>query len=99
MKRTIHFLHAAEIEIADAIDWYNQKEPGLGSEFRESIERAIASIDQNPLAYPVVQGSAVRRSLAERFPFLLVFTVDKDAILIIAVFHTSRNPMIWRGRV
>ena len=99
MIPTIRFLEAAEIEAADAIDWYEEKQTGLGTAFRESVESTIYSIRMNPFAYPLVQGSGVRRALTDRFPYSIIYSMETDAILIVSVFHTSRNPMIWRGRV
>lgn len=95
----IKLLDAAESEMADAIAWYEEKETGLGKAFRETIEFTIASIQINPSAYPVVQGSKVRRALTKRFPYSIIFLVEKDLILITSVFHTSRNPLVWQGRI
>lgn len=97
--RTIELLDAAEFEMADAIGWYEEQEPGLGTAIRETFEKTIATIQANPLAYPIVHGSKVRRALTTRFPYAIVFLVEPDSMLVVAVFHTSRNPMIWRGRV
>ena len=98
MIESISFLHAAEIEAADAIDWYETKEHGLGASFLDAIETTVEAIKNNPFAFPVVQGTAVRRALTQRFPYSIIFTNDEDALLIIAFFHSSRNPIVWRGR-
>jgi toxin ParE1/3/4 len=63
MIPAVNFLHAAEIEAADAIDWYEDKQTGLGAEFRSTIEKGIIAIQYNPFAFPVVYGTAVRRLL------------------------------------
>jgi plasmid stabilization system protein ParE len=99
MTYSVDFLHAAETEIADAIDWYEEQEAGLGSEFRVSVETVVAAIEESPLAFPVIYGSAVRRVLTRKFPYSVIYTVVGNTVLVIAVFHSSRNPMIWRGRV
>ena len=99
MGRRVSFLPAAEIEAADAIDWYGEKQIGLGDSFLKALEDAIAAIQRDPLAFPVVLGSSVRRALTQRFPYSIIYTVTGEEILIIAVFHSSRNPIIWRGRV
>ena len=99
MRRTVKFLSAAEIEADDAVVWYEEEETGLGTKFRESVESTILSIKNNPFAYPVVEGSRNRRALIDRFPYIVVYSLETDLILIVSVFHTSRNPMIWRGRI
>lgn len=39
-----------------------------------------------------------RRTLLRRFPYILVFRETHDAVYIVAVFHTSRDPLIWKRR-
>ena len=94
-------LHEAAVEeMADAILWYERKEKGLGSDLREHIEDAISKIQLDPFSHQVVEGSGIRRRLTERFPYSIIYVVvDDDHIFIISVFHTSRNPIVWRGRI
>ena len=99
MMRYVQFLPAAEIEGVEAIDWYEEREPGLGRAFRKSVESAIYSIQLKPLAYPVIHGSKIRHALTYRFPYSIIYSIEIKSILIIAIFHQSRNPMIWRERI
>lgn len=96
---TIILHEAAEEEMADAVSWYEGKERGLGTHLRKEIEKAISKIQQRPRAYQLVKGSKIRRILIEKFPYSIFYIVEDDHIFVISVFHTSRNPMIWRGRV
>jgi hypothetical protein len=41
----------------------------------------------------------LRRMLLHRFPFSLVYSVEVDAILIVAVAHYGRRPGYWQSRV
>lgn len=99
MTLSIKLLDAAESEMADAIAWYEERETGLGTALREVIESTISAIQTNPLAYPVVKGSKVRRAVAKRFPYVIIYPNQEDYILIISIFHTSQNPLIWKGRL
>jgi hypothetical protein len=38
---------------AEAAQWYNPRQPGLGEKFIREVDRAIASILENPLAFSV----------------------------------------------
>ena len=40
----------------------------------------------------------IRRARLRRFPHGLFFRVLDDALYVIACFHASRDPLIWRGR-
>ena len=97
---SILVLHeAAEEEMSDAVSWYESKEPGLGTRLRQEIEAAIFKIQLRPNAYQLVRGSKVRRILIEKFPYSIFYIAAGDDIFVISVFHTSRNPLIWRGRI
>lgn len=39
-----------------------------------------------------------RVALIETFPYLIHFEIDKKAILIKAIMHTSRNSKNWKNR-
>lgn len=94
----VKFHEAAALEAAQAIAWF-EIEAGLGRPLREEIEAAVERIRKNPLTYSVVYRSNIRRALTRRFPYSLIFSVEDQYVFIIAVFHSSRDPMIWEGRV
>ena len=98
MIRKLIFLTVAEDEANDAFDWYEDRESGLGPKFREAVKKTIDKIQTNPYRFPIVQGSKVRRALVEHFPYCIIFSAEDKSALILSIFHTSRNPMIWRGR-
>ena len=41
----------------------------------------------------------VRRCLTRIFPFAVLYTIEQDFILIVAVMHWSREPGYWRDRL
>lgn len=88
----------AEAELHEAVDWYEARSAGLGSEFLRAVDAALAAIKRNPLAYPVVFGAA-RRALLRRFPYSVIYTVSGGDILIAACMHGRRDPERWRQRL
>ena len=40
-----------------------------------------------------------RKCVVRRFTFNVYYRPHFDRIEVIAVFHTSRDPAIWKGRV
>lgn len=85
-------LPKAQKEILDAWEWYEDQQPGLGDRFKEEVRKKIENILSNPLHYPLRK--KYREALIDVFPYLIVFKVDKqkNLILILSVFHTSRHP-------
>ena len=69
--------------------------PGFGSRFRDQIGVIIERMSATPLQFPIVYKN-VRRALLRRFPYMLFFTIDGETLLVIACFHSSRDPRIWR---
>src|ERR1700722_7483435 len=88
---------AAKADVNDAYDWYESILPGLGAQFNEEVVAAISRIEANPrMTAPVFED--VRRVLLRKFPYVLFFHVETEAVYIIACFHGSRDPKIWQSR-
>ena len=77
-------------ELQSAYSWYEQRQEGLGDAFLDELDAAIERIEANPNQYPRVR-SAFRRCLTKRFPFSLIFTAEREQIVIHAVFDTRRD--------
>ncbi|HEX8740092.1 MAG TPA: type II toxin-antitoxin system RelE/ParE family toxin [Casimicrobiaceae bacterium] len=92
------FLPAAREEATEAQDWYARSAPGLGARFRTGLDRTVRRIAANPAQFPVTVGD-IRRALLHIFPYALFFRFVGDSVYVIACFHSSRDPKIWRGRV
>lgn len=88
----------AEEDLAEAALWYEANEHGLGGQFLDQVQATLAAISDQPAAYTVVHNS-VRRALVRRFPFGVFYTADNDGVVVIAIFHGSRNPRSWMQRV
>ncbi len=41
----------------------------------------------------------VRKAVVRRFPYVVLYREDAAEVVVIAVFHTSRDPSIWQARV
>jgi plasmid stabilization system protein ParE len=81
-------------EALEAKRWYEEQREGLGLEFERTLEAALASIERFPEMYPV------RRCLMGQFPFGVFYEIqDANLNLIVAVFHASRDPTGWQGRI
>ena len=87
----------AEAELEAAFIWYEQQVIGLGNQFLLTVDTTLNSILQNPLQYPVIYKD-IRRALTRRFPYQVFFVINDNKIVIIAVFHGMRNPVIWKNR-
>lgn len=97
MSLGVTFRRAARSEFIEAAARYEAQRPGLGATFITEIERCVASAAEQPLAYPVVHNDT-RRVTAKRFPFSVYFRLEARRIVVLAVFHGRRSPVVWQSR-
>ena len=97
-KMKIIFNELAKYEFEDAIEFYEIKHPGLGRRFKEEIKKSIKRIIEYPKAWPV-EREEIRKYLAHKFPYKLLYSIEKDHIYIIAVAHQHRKPNYWIDRM
>ena len=96
----LRLLRAARLELAHAIGWYEDQQPGLGDEFLAEVERALDLIARNPGAWPSWPNEPrARRFLMRRFPYVVAYRTIGAQVTILAFAHTSRRPGYWRKRV
>src|SRR5262245_55191682 len=97
MTYKVVFRRAAQRELEDATLWYEERRAGLGAEFAAEVDGAIESIAQNPSRFPIMHRD-LRCIRVRRFPYSVFFRVESARVVILAVFHVRRNPLIWQGR-
>lgn len=93
----IIFTSIAKLELDDAVRYYELEYPGLGYRFKEDARKAALRIAEYPQAWSIERGD-VRKCLLHKFPYKLMYAVENDHILVIAVAHQHRNPDYWTGR-
>lgn len=53
---------------------------------------------QNPGSWAVIDQD-VRRCLTHTFPYGILYTIEREHILVVAVMHLHRQPGYWRNRL
>jgi hypothetical protein len=86
-------------DIAQAVDWYNEKQAGLGDRLFKSVKQQTAKLSSSALHF-AVKYDDIRCLGVEKFPYLVHFRVNEQTkiVKVEALFHTSRNPSIWNER-
>lgn len=97
MSLPVTFHRAASAEFIEASAWYESKRLGLALEFTVEIDRCVSLATEHPLQYAVVRAD-IRRVVANRFPYSVYFRAEKYRIIVLAVFHSSRDPAILEDR-
>ena len=86
---------AAEIEAA--YRWYERERPGLGEEFLVALNHVVAIIADYPERFPIVHRDT-RRVLLSRFPYSICYRLKGRHVVVVACFHSKRNPEAWKSR-
>lgn len=88
----------AERELDEAIAFFEGAQSDRGLRFLASFELTIATI----VRYPDI-GRKLRRRVRvfsmTKWPYKIVYSLERDTILVWAVAHHKRKPGYWRHRM
>jgi toxin ParE1/3/4 len=95
MKYVFH--PEALTEYAEAVQYYAEQRTQVAQTFINAVEDAVYQIRESPNRWSVIDED-VRRCLTRKFPYGILYTIEQDYILILAVMHCSREPGYWKNR-
>lgn len=81
----------ADFEITEGYLYYERKRIGLGEEFLECIEYYLQRICENPKHFQIKKKN-YREAYIRRFPYLIIYEIEENAIIVYSVFNTPQNP-------
>ena len=90
MNYKIVVVEEAKIDLSQSIDWYKNINPKLAKRFLKSFKEGISIIRKEPLHFQI-RYDDVRIMMLTTFPYLIHYTLDKNTIIIKAIYHSSRN--------
>jgi plasmid stabilization system protein ParE len=98
MSLPVVFHRAARDDLDQAYRWYERQSVGLGEELLASVREILKQIQQNPARFALVHRN-VRHGLTRRFPYGVYYRVEARRIVVVAVYHSSRDPLGWQARL
>ncbi len=87
----------ADLELETAALWYEERQPGLGSDFLDEFAQTLRRIVAEPDRWRRIRGGN-RKLNFHRFPYGIVYDLRADALYIKAVMHLRRRPYYWLRR-
>jgi plasmid stabilization system protein ParE len=93
----VDFHPEATDEASAAAAWYAEQSSRAADAFMRELDDAVLAVSESAEAWPQYL-HATRRFLLRRFPFMLIYRVDADRALVVAVAHAHRRPGYWRSR-
>ena len=91
-------LEQAELELDDAYDYYEYELEGLGRKFLEEFKGGIKRILNHPRAWSPIRKD-IRKCILKKFPYNIIYAIEEDLIIILAVAHQHRRPDYWIDRI
>lgn len=90
----------ADADLRHAQAWYEEQQPGLGTQFIRAVRAALIELARNPLGYRVrSHRRQVRWLYPRRFPYRIVYRVTGATIIVYAIIHASRRDKNWKNRI
>ena len=92
MKKNLNviFKQEADIEVLEAFNYYEDELEGLGERFLDELDKVILSINLTPNGFQ--QFHTYRQVPFNVFPFLLIYEVIENNLIVYAVFKTPQDP-------
>ena len=93
----------AAAELEGAVRWYEQQSPGVGIKLLDRVSEARKSIGEWPFLSSILAGSdaerIVRSKAVRGFPLRIIYSVEQEAVFIVAYAHMRRKPGYWIDRL
>ncbi len=98
MNYNISVSPEAENDIEEAFLWYEDKRKGLGHDFLLQVDSGIRFIERTPKLFKQ-EYKGTRKHIIKRFPYKIIYLIEKQLIIILAVIHSRRSPSIMSTRI
>ena len=88
----IKISNLAYIEIDEAIEFYESKSLGLGKVFLDYFKGYLNVLKVTPQLFAIKNKPFFRELPLKKFPFVIIYEIIGNEVVIYSVFHTKRNP-------
>ncbi|WP_029298482.1 type II toxin-antitoxin system RelE/ParE family toxin [Chryseobacterium hispalense] len=85
-------------DLKEINEWYKEINKELWNSFTKEFRLRINLIKENPLSFELKYNN-IRIVFLKKFPYGIHYSynAEENVIEIYSVFHTSRDPEIWKG--
>ena len=92
------FLKPAEAEVEEAVAYFDSQREDLGDRFEQDLLDTVTLIAERPLiGKPITK--QVRKFRLRKFRYNVIYVVDDQEVIVVAVAHHRRRPRYWRSRL
>jgi plasmid stabilization system protein ParE len=91
----VEFTDRARTDVDEAFSWYAARSTAALEGFVRSLDHAVAVVSSGPEIWPLFEAET-RRYLFPRYPYSLVYHIEDETILVVAVASQRRRPGYWK---
>lgn len=91
MAFKVIFSPEALTDVFVAMDWYEEQQENLGNRFYEDVISTMGYAVTHPYSFNEKHDN-FRELALTTFPYVIIYEIVDDIVIITAVFHTSQNP-------
>ena len=81
----------AELDIKDALEWYEEEKEALALDFIQRLDDELDRISKNPEHFQRRYRN-IKIVFTRRFPYGIHYTLENNIVFVHAVMHMKREP-------
>lgn len=85
----------AHEDTIDAYNYYEEKQPGLGERFLETLLKKYQDLAEHPTFYGYIDEDplkVLRDVKIDKFPYVVVYEIMDNDVIVYAVHNTYKHP-------
>lgn len=98
MAYTLSKADIIKTDVADALDYYDSISENLALRFEKELSEAFVKLTQHPEHYFKLN-EQYRRIVLPSFPYMIVYRIVEQQVIVIAVFHQKKHPKKLMSRL
>lgn len=84
----------AQLEIDEAVAWYESKQKELGNEFLDYLEGYFKTLETGKSFFSIKKKPSYRELPLKRFRYVIIYEALEKSIVVYSVFNTHQDPPI-----
>jgi plasmid stabilization system protein ParE len=85
-------------EFEEAVKFYGERGHNLAIRFKHELQKTITRVVAHPDRWRILEDD-IHRCLVNVFPYSVLYTIETDYVVIVAIMHNKRQPGYWRSRL
>lgn len=96
----VRLTSAASDDVVEFLGYYREEGgDALAERCHDAFVSALHAVARRPFSVPSFMGSPFRRRRLPQFPYGILFRIEDDEVVVVAVGHLARGPDFWRQRI